>query len=585
MERVAAQRVVRGWAWAAGRGLRRVRLDPLQVISAGLILVLAGLMLPPLAMLIQSSLYTSNIRGEFEAFTWQYYHQLLFNGGLLGPLGNTLVFALGSCGLALALGAGLAWVVERTNAPLRRLGYFVAFSSFAIPYILYTIAWLLLLGKGGPINAFLMSLLQTDQPPVNVYSLWGMVLVEGLLWSPLAFLMLAAVLRSMDPALEEAALMSGAGLWRTTTQISFRLALPGLLAVVLLVFIRAVEAFDIPALVGLPSGIQVLTTQVYLDTKARPPEYGRASALAVLLLLAVGGCLYGYQRLTREAHRFQTITGKGYRPRVVDLGRWRYLVSALLVCYGVLVLALPLALLLWASIMPFYTQPALESVSLATLRNYATVLTYPGFLEAMRNTLLLGIGSATLVMGLMAFAAWLLVRGQGAARWLLDPLASLPLVFPGVVLGLAILRLYLLVPVPIYATLWILLVAYVTRYMPYGLRYCQAGLVQIHRELEEAAAVSGAAWWPAFRRVVLPLLSPAFWAGWIFVFLLSAKELSMSVLLAGPRSQVVSVMLFDLWNNGQIVEVAAFGILWTAALALAAAGFFVLAQRYGLRPY
>jgi iron(III) transport system permease protein len=415
VERVAAQRVVRGWAWAAGRGLRRVRLDPLQVISAGLILVLAGLMLPPLAMLIQSSLYTSNIRGEFEAFTWQYYHQLLFNGGLLGPLGNTLVFALGSCGLALALGAGLAWVVERTNAPLRRLGYFVAFSSFAIPYILYTIAWLLLLGKGGPINAFLMSLLQTDQPPVNVYSLWGMVLVEGLLWSPLAFLMLAAVLRSMDPALEEAALMSGAGLWRTTTQISFRLALPGLLAVVLLVFIRAVEAFDIPALVGLPSGIQVLTTQVYLDTKARPPEYGRASALAVLLLLAVGGCLYGYQRLTREAHRFQTITGKGYRPRVVDLGRWRYLVSALLVCYGALVLALPLALLLWASIMPFYTQPALESVSLATLRNYATVLTYPGFLEAMRNTLLLGIGSATLVMGLMAFAAWLLVRGQGAA--------------------------------------------------------------------------------------------------------------------------------------------------------------------------
>ena len=140
-------------------------------------------------------------------------------------------------------------------------------------------------------------------------------------------------------------------------------------------------------------------------------------------------------------------------------------------------------------------------------------------------------------------------------------------------------------PIPIYATLWILLIAYATRYMPYGMRYCHAGLVQIHHELEEAAYVSGASWWTTFRRVLLPLLSPAFWAGWIFVFLLSAKELSMSVLLAGPQSQVVSVMMFDLWNNGQIVEVAAFGVVWSALLAVTAGAFFVLARRYGLRSF
>ncbi len=553
------------------------------MISVVLGVVLAYLMLPPLAVLIETSFITTNLRGEVVDVTLRHYQRVLLNGALLLPLAHTLVFALSSCVLALVVGGALAWIVERTNTPFRGLGYLAAFVSFAIPYILYTIAWLLLLGKGGPVNAVLMSLTGSDQPVVNVYSLWGMAMVEGFLWSPLVFLMLSAVFRAMDPALEEAALMSGAGIWRTAAQISFRLALPGLLAVVLLVFVRALESFDIPALVGLPNGIQVLTTQVYLDTKRNPPEYGEASAFGLVLILAVFGLLYYYNRLTRDSQRFQTVTGKGYRPRVADLGRWRYLTGALVLLYFFLVMLLPLLMIVWASVMPFYTAPSADALRLFTVKNYGTILTYPNFAEAMRNTVVLGLGAASAVMLLMAVAAWISMRGQSRLRWLLDPLVSLPLVFPGIVLGLALLRLYLVVPLPIYATLWILLIAYATRYMPYGMRYCQAGLVQIHHELEEAAYVSGASWWDAFRRVLLPLLSPAFWAGWIFVFLLSAKELSMSILLAGPQSQVVSVMMFDLWNNGQIVEVAAFGVLWTAALAVTAVAFFLLARRYGLR--
>ncbi|HZU07017.1 MAG TPA: iron ABC transporter permease [Chloroflexota bacterium] len=566
-----------GWRAAGGR------VSLLGVISVVLGVVLAYLMLPPLAVLIETSFITTNLRGEVVDVTLRHYQRVLLNGALLLPLAHTLVFALSSCVLALVVGGALAWIVERTNTPFRGLGYLAAFVSFAIPYILYTIAWLLLLGKGGPVNAVLMSLTGSDQPVVNVYSLWGMAMVEGFLWSPLVFLMLSAVFRAMDPALEEAALMSGAGIWRTAAQISFRLALPGLLAVVLLVFVRALESFDIPALVGLPNGIQVLTTQVYLDTKRNPPEYGEASAFGLVLILAVFGLLYYYNRLTRDSQRFQTVTGKGYRPRVADLGRWRYLTGALVLLYFFLVMLLPLLMIVWASVMPFYTAPSADALRLFTVKNYGTILTYPNFAEAMRNTVVLGLGAASAVMLLMAVAAWISMRGQSRLRWLLDPLVSLPLVFPGIVLGLALLRLYLVVPLPIYATLWILLIAYATRYMPYGMRYCQAGLVQIHHELEEAAYVSGASWWDAFRRVLLPLLSPAFWAGWIFVFLLSAKELSMSILLAGPQSQVVSVMMFDLWNNGQIVEVAAFGVLWTAALAVTAVAFFLLARRYGLR--
>ena len=196
-----------------------------------------------------------------------------------------------------------------------------------MPYILYTIAWLLLLGKAGPVNAVLMALTGASQPVLNVYSLWGMMLVEGFLWSPLVFLMLSAVFRSMDPALEEAALMSGAGVWRTAFQISFRLALPGILAVVLLVFIRAVEAFDIPALVGMPNGVHVLTTSVYLDTKRNPPEYGEASAFGVVLMVACSACCTTTAASPAHSERFQTVTGKGYRPRVADLGGWRYLTA------------------------------------------------------------------------------------------------------------------------------------------------------------------------------------------------------------------------------------------------------------------
>ncbi|HLH21209.1 MAG TPA: iron ABC transporter permease [Chloroflexota bacterium] len=571
--------------WPAGRRALDAGVGAPGVVAGGVALALAYLTLPPVVVLVQTSLTTLNLRGDIVALTLDHYTRVLTSPAILTLLANTLGFALGSCLLALLVGGALAWIVERTNTPLRRLGYGAALMSFALPYILYTIAWLLLLGKGGPVNAVLMSLAGSDEPVLNVYSLWGMILVEGFLWSPLVFLMLAAVFRAMDPALEEAALMSGANAWRTAFHISFRLALPGLAAVVLLVFIRALESFDIPALVGMPGSVQVFTTLVYQDTRRTPPDYGEASAFGVLLMLVVLACLYYYGRLTHASERFQTVTGKGYRPRPTDLGRWRYLTAALVLGYFALVMVAPLALVIWASVMPFYRRPAVEALASVTSKNYATVLSYPNFADAIRNTVVLGVGTATVVMALMALTAWLSLRGQTRVRGLLDPLASLPLVFPGIVLGLATLRLYLVLPIPIYATLWILLVAYATRYMPYGMRYCHAGLVQIHRELEEAAYVSGASWWTAFRRVLLPLLSPAFWAGWIFVFLLSAKELAMSVLLAGPQSQVVSVMMFDLWNNGQIVEVAAFGVVWSALLALAAGGFFVLARRYGLRMY
>ncbi len=546
-------------------------------------LITGYLVLPPLYSVIQTSLFTTKLTGEIDQFTFRYYEDLIRELQVVGPFLNTFYFAVGAALLSTILGGSIAWIVVRTDSPLRSLGYFTAFASFGTPFILYTIGWLLLLGKAGPINYWLKILLNQTAPVLNVYSLTGMIFIESLLWSPFVFLMLAAAFRSMDPSLEEASAACGARVWQTLRRISLRLLLPAFFSVMLLIFIRTFESFEIPALVGLPGDIRVLTTSIYLDAQKLPPRYGSAGAFSVLLMVVVAATLYFYFRLTREGDRFHTVTGKGYRPTRVSLGRWRYLTASGLLVYAVVLLVLPFLIILWASFLPFYMQPSLEGLAKFTTKNYVTALHFPKITDAIKNSVLLGLGSASLVMVLTVLASWLLVRTKIRGRWLLDLMTTLPLLFPGIVMGLAILRFYLFVPIPVYGTLWILLIAFVTRYIPYGIRYTHSGLLQLHKELEEASYVSGASWFSSMRRIVLPLITPSFLGGWIFIFLLSAKELSMSVLLVSPQTPVVSVAIFELWENAQIGELAAFGVIWTAILVTVAIFYYMIARRYGVQ--
>jgi iron(III) transport system permease protein len=546
-------------------------------------LITAYLVLPPLYSVIQTSLFTTKLTGEIDQFTFQYYANLISELRVLGPFLNTVYFSVGSAVLATVLGGTIAWIVTRTDTPLRALGYFTAFASFGTPFILYTIGWLLLLGKAGPVNYWLKALFNQAGPVINVYSLFGMVFIESLLWSPFVFLMLAAAFRSMDPSLEEASAVCGARVWQTMRRVSLRLMLPAFFSVLLLIFIRSFESFEIPALVGLPGDVRVLTTSIYIDAQKLPPQYGSAGAFSVLLMLVVAFTLYLYFRVTREGDRFQTVTGKAYRPSIINLGRWRYLTALGLIAYATVLLVLPFLIILWASFLPFYMQPSLEALGRFTLKNYVTALHFPKITDSIKNSILLGLGSASAVMLLTLLASWLLVRTKMRGRWLLDILTTLPLLFPGIVMGLAILRFYLFVPIPIYGTLWILLIAFVTRYIPYGIRYTHSGLLQLHRELEEAAYTSGASWSNCMRRIILPLMTPSFLGGWVFIFLLSAKELSMSVLLVSPQTPVVSVAIFELWENAQVGELAAFGVLWTVILVSIAIVYYLFARRYGIQ--
>lgn len=559
------------------------RLDVAAVVMIAVSLVTAYLVLPPLYSVIQTSLFTTKLTGEIDQFTLRYYQDLWTELGVIGPLLNTVYFSIGSAFMATLLGGAIAWIVVRTDAPLRGLGYFTAFASFGTPFILYTIGWILLLGKAGPVNYWLKTLLDQTGPVINVYSLAGMIFIEALLWSPFVFLMLAAAFRSMDPSLEEASAACGAQLWQTLRRVSLRLMMPAFFSVILLIFIRSFESFEIPALVGLPGDVRVLTTSIYQDAQRLPPQYGSAGAFSVLLMLVVAGTLYLYFRVTREGDRFQTITGKGYRPALIRLGRWRYLAATGLLAYSLVLLVLPFLIILWASVLPFYMQPSIEALGKFTAKNYVTALHFPKITDSIKNSILLGLGSASVVMVLTLFASWVLVRTKMRGRWLLDILTTLPLLFPGIVMGLAILRFYLFVPIPVYGTLWILLIAFVTRYIPYGIRYTHSGLLQLHKELEEAAYTAGASWGNCMRRIILPLMTPSFLGGWVFIFLLSAKELSMSVLLVSPQTPVVSVAIFELWENAQVGELAAFGVIWTTILVSVAILYYLIARRYGIQ--
>ncbi len=560
-----------------------MRIDFQRFLFIAVLVILVYLVVPPLFFTVKSSLYVAK---GFEPgrFSLKNYSDLFSMQGTSTMLMNSLWFAIGSSLIALILGTLLAWIVERTNTPFRNLAYLSAFTSFAIPGIIKVIGWILLLGpQAGLINVWLKDLLGLESPPFNIFTMTGMIFVEGVVWTPVVFLFMAAPFRSMDPSLEESASMSGAGLAKTFYHITFKLALPSALSVLLLTFVMAIEAFEIPALIGIPGAIIVLTTEIYLKLRTGLlPQYGLASAYGVILISFVAVGLYFYARVTRQAQKFYTITGKGFRPRLIDVGRWRYLTTTLIFILPTF-LVLPILVLLWSSLLPYYAKPSMEAVSKITLANYWSAFQSTNVLDAIKNSLFISLSSATAAMLLAAVVAWLVIRTAIRGKWLLDHLASFTLVFPSIVLGVALLLTYLTLPIPVYGTIWILVLAYITRYIPYGVRYCYPGLLQINKELEESAQMSGAPWGVVFRKIVVPLMMPSLFAGWIYIFLLSVRELTVALLLYSPRSQVIAVTIFEMWDFGKTAELAAFSVSISLILVVIAVIFQKLSRRYGLQ--
>jgi iron(III) transport system permease protein len=558
--------------------MRRQRMpffaDRRRPLSIALIALLVLLVIPPIVVLVRGSFAKVAIDGSIVYFTLDYYRSLFTNSRLLSSLANSLIFAGVSCIMSLLIGGTMAWIVERTNAPFKPLAYVITIISMGTPFVLMVGGWLFTLGPVGPVNQFYKLVTGSSENMFDVYSLTGMILIEGFHWAPLAFLLLASTFRASNADMEEAARMSGASVPQTIWRISLKLALPAILAVMLLSFIRSIEAFEVPALVGLPGRVAVLTTDIFLSAKQLPQDFGHSSAFSVVLLIIVSILFSFYGRLSRHAERYHSITGKGFRPRPLDLGGLRWVAGAFMLSMFFILVMLPVGAITWIAFSRFTRSFSVAGFKGLGFSNFEKVIADPYYLGYAVNTLILAAGTATLVMLLVAAVGWIAAR-RGPGAWLLDQLVTIPFIFPGIVLGVAVMQIYLNVPIPIYGTLWVILIAYIIKNLPYGMRYVYSGVLQIHKELEEAAAISGAGVFATLRRVVAPLLAPALLGGWLFIFLIVTRELSIAILLASPRSMVLSIVMYDMWTSGHMGELGALGLMWTAFMTTIALGFFM----------
>jgi iron(III) transport system permease protein len=545
--------VRRGW-------VRSLRYPSVRTLTIGLaVLVAVGLVLVPIVYLLIQTFFPDS------GFTLDTVKDAYTAPGLRSMIWNSFLYAVGSSFVSMLLGTALAYLVARTDAPMKGLLYAAALVPLIIPGVLHTIAWIYLASPQiGSINALVEPVL--GKGFLNVFSMKGMIFVEGVHMAPLVFLLMYAAFRNMDPSLEESALMSGASMPRVLMKITLPMVKPALYLGTLVMFIRGISSFEVPALLGAPTGIFVFTSRIYRALNGFPSDYGSAGALSLglLLILAVFGLMQ--RKMAKGSKSYQTVSGKGFRPSVVKLGKWRNPVAALVLLYFFVTSVLPLGALMYTSLLGYYRQPSREAFSSMSLKNYKQVLSTPETLGALKNSLILAVSAATIVMLLTAVISWHMVRSKTRTSAAVGTLISLPLGIPGLVLGVALLVTYLRVPIPVYGTLWILLIAYVTVFLPYGSIYASSAMLQISGELEESGYVSGASWWTVFRRVTLPLMMPGLLAGWTYIVLIAIRELGTSLLLYSPGREVLSIKIWNYWNSGQLVQLAALGMVMVAIM-------------------
>ncbi|ULN50092.1 iron ABC transporter permease [Mycolicibacterium goodii] len=555
---------------------RRWLPTPKFLILGVVAVVIAYLAIVPLYYLFWGTFF------DASGFTLSGFQRAYGNDQIFSLVGNSLWFAAGAAIVSLVIGTGLAYLNVRTDVPFKALFFAASIIPLVIPGILYTIAWILLGSPDiGLINHYLEPIF--GDAVIDVFSVWGMIWVEGLQLSPIVFLLMVASFRSMDPSLEESALMSGASRWTVFFKVTVPLARPAIVAAILIMVVRSLESFEVPALLGLQNGIYVFTSRIYFVLRDYPPDLSAAGALAIgLLAIAIVGVMIS-NFAGRAGKNFQTVTGKGFRPRPIQLGKWRPVAGVFIVLYFLISVVAPLLVLLYTSLLRFYAPPSKDTLSTITFDNYRQLMHTSDALTALKNSLILGLSSATLVMAFMAVAAWIVVRSKIPGRKLLDGLAFMPLIVPGLVMGLALSFVYLRSPIPIYGTLFILLISYCTRYLPYGMRYSVTSMQQISNELEESALVNGASWWQTFRRVLLPLLMPGLIAGWIYILVVSFRELSSSILLYSPGNEVLSILIFEQFENGQFTVLSALGVVMVLTLVVLVTVAYKLGAKVGLK--
>jgi iron(III) transport system permease protein len=545
------------------------RLVSLVVGGAAAVLVLY-----PILFLLQASLSVGDPQARPpEAYGLDNFADLPRYSHIFA---NTVTVAVAATLMAVVFGFVMAWILSRTNVPGRAaLEQLMALPYYVTP-LMGALAWSLI---GSPSGGFLNQVwraLGGDGHLIDMTTSYGIAWVMALFEGSVAFVMIGAVMKSMDPALEEASQVLGAGRLRTMLRITLPLVLPGVLGAAIFVFAEMLGSFSAALVLGLPNRFYVVTTAMYQLVSQYPPQFPRAAAMGVSLFAVMFAMVYAYRRVVSRGN-YVTITGKAFRPRVMAVGRLRWPLFAVCAAYLGVAVVLPILALLYASVQRLAT--AFPKAGNFTLENYRTALSLDAVRSALWNSLLLGVSTASLGVLIMGFLAWMIYRSRLPGVGVIEYVLMFPQAVPRLVFAFGMLWAWLIFPIPVYGTLWLLLIAYLTVFLPLGLRTISGVILQIDRSLEESAQMCGASWSYRLRTVTMPLLRPGLIAAWLLLFIASVRELGASILLMGPQSKVITPAIVESWFSTSTELTAAMALLQTLAVAVALVLLFTVARR------
>jgi iron(III) transport system permease protein len=529
------------------------------ILTPYLIVVVGFLTVCPIVMLLLGSF--SEGLGAFGTLTLQKYVKSYTDPALGEIIVHTIVFIIGSAIVATALALFMAYLNTRTNIPFKILFQVISLVPMMIPHILFAVSWGILLNpSNGLINLVLKQVFTLQQSPFNIYSLPGMILVEGLLDLPVAYLIIAPAMSSFDVSLEESSRVCGSSTLQTLFKITLPVLRPAILASVTLVAIRSLESFAVPSVLGMPGRIYLLSTHIYrIIATGFAADYGMAAAVGMSALVASLTLIILYRHLTSESERYVTISGRGYRPTLIDLRRAKVPLFLIVSLLSFVLIVLPVVVLLYTSLVPYSMVPSLKAFSMMSFKHWLNVLKDPVSLLSLKNSLFLGVVGATLGVILTFFVSYTIAKVRTPASGILESLSFLSFSFPGIVIGIGFMWFF--VRTPLYGTIWALLIGYIATYLPYGIRPLTSAFVQIHRDLEESSRVFGGGMLYTLRRIVVPLMIPGIASAWILMATMFVRELSVSVVLSRPGNEVLAVQILRFAEDGLWGKLSALGIL------------------------
>ena len=554
-----------------GRLFLREFLSPEMPIF--LVGILVSVFISGLVGFVVYATFLKGLPGVDAHFSLANYSEVLLDPIALVAGLNTLYLGIGTVLVNLFFAVPMAWLIHRTNIPFKSFFLTLMFLHILLPGFLKTMGWIMLLSPEiGLINQILRTLIPVETGPLSIYNVPSMALLQGLVLTPTMFFMISGPFLAVDPSFEESAEAAGATSFQSLRSITFPLVKPAIVAAVIYNFITAISMYEIAALLGAANNIQVFSTLMFyaLSRDIGLPQYGIAGVYGVILLIPTLISLRFYQRMLMANYRYATVTGKGYRPKLVDMGRWKLVGLSFIVFYFALDIFFPFLAVLWTSLVPRIQLPTIAALAHITADGYrsAFVLLLEGGVLANSMRLVISVGAAVIFLSLII--SWIVVRSNMPGKYIIDTVSMLPHAVPRIAFAFAITFFGLLLArvVPLYGSLASIIIAHTVVYIAFGTRSVNAALIQLHRDLEEAVQTCGGSTIAALRTVVLPLLFPTLFYTTVWVGLLSYREVTMALFLQSPKNIILATTIWSRWLTGDSITAAALGVVMTVSMGI-----------------